>query len=142
MRDDFESEEFCTIVFDEFFFTSISSDNFVRHLLRLLWCVYSVFLFMVAAFSRLCPQVRLPQVVSDQDRESDQADGTHKHCWSIARPHCQGKITSRGKVYVLLVSKTHFLLQMHGELRQQTEVHLAQVAQAQLEEESKNDPII
>ena len=41
MRDDFEAEDFCTVVFDEFFFTLINSDNVVRHLLRLLKFVYS-----------------------------------------------------------------------------------------------------
>ena len=40
MREDFETEDFCTAIFDEFFFTSITSDNFVRHLLRLLWFVH------------------------------------------------------------------------------------------------------
>ena len=40
MRDDFEAEDFCTVVFDEFFFTAIATDNFVRHLLRLMWFVY------------------------------------------------------------------------------------------------------
>lgn len=41
MRDDFEAQDFCTCVFDEFFFTSINHDNFVRHLMRLLWFVYT-----------------------------------------------------------------------------------------------------
>lgn len=40
MKDEFAAEDFCTVVFDEFFFTSISNDNFARHLLRLLWVVY------------------------------------------------------------------------------------------------------
>lgn len=40
MRDDFEAEDFCTIIFDEFFFTLINSDNVVRHLLRLLKFVH------------------------------------------------------------------------------------------------------
>ena len=40
MRDEFEAEDFCTAIFDEFFFTSITSDNYVRHLLRLLWFVH------------------------------------------------------------------------------------------------------
>ncbi len=35
MAAEFEAEDFCTVVFDEFFFTNIASDNFVRHLLRL-----------------------------------------------------------------------------------------------------------
>ncbi len=34
MANEFEAEDFCTVVFDEFFFTNITSDNFVRQLLR------------------------------------------------------------------------------------------------------------
>eukprot|EP00096_Caligus_rogercresseyi_P011921 TRINITY_DN4840_c0_g1_i1.p1 TRINITY_DN4840_c0_g1~~TRINITY_DN4840_c0_g1_i1.p1 ORF type:complete len:616 (+),score=211.95 TRINITY_DN4840_c0_g1_i1:27-1850(+) len=41
MRDDFESEDFCTVVFDEFFFANITTESYVRHLLRLLWAVYT-----------------------------------------------------------------------------------------------------
>ena len=39
MKEDFEAEDFCTAVFDEFFFTCINVDNVVRHLIRLLWWV-------------------------------------------------------------------------------------------------------
>ena len=41
MKDEFEAEDFCTVVFDEFFFTLIGTDNVIRHLLRLLWYVYA-----------------------------------------------------------------------------------------------------
>ena len=41
MRDDFEAEDFCTVVFDEFFLTLITNDNVVRHLLRLLRFVHT-----------------------------------------------------------------------------------------------------
>jgi negative elongation factor B len=34
VREEFENEDFCTIVFDEFFFTSINVDNVNRHLVR------------------------------------------------------------------------------------------------------------
>ena len=40
MRDEFEAEDFCTTVFDEFFFASIQHENTVRNLLRLLWVVH------------------------------------------------------------------------------------------------------
>ena len=40
MKDEFDAQDFCTVVFDEFFFTSIQNDNFVRHLMRLLWFVH------------------------------------------------------------------------------------------------------
>jgi len=41
MKEDFETEDFCTAVFDEFFFTCINVDNVVRHLIRLLWWVHT-----------------------------------------------------------------------------------------------------
>ena len=41
MKDEFEQEDFCTAVFDEFFFTCINIDNVVRHLMRLLWWVHT-----------------------------------------------------------------------------------------------------
>ena len=41
MKEEFEAEDFCTAVFDEFFFTCINIDNVVRHLIRLLWWVHS-----------------------------------------------------------------------------------------------------
>ena len=40
MRDEFEAEDFCTTVFDEFFSASIQHENTVRNLLRLLWVVH------------------------------------------------------------------------------------------------------
>ena len=40
MKEEFEAEDFCTAVFDEFFFTCINVDNVVRHLMRLLWWVH------------------------------------------------------------------------------------------------------
>lgn len=40
MADEFSTEDFCTVVFDEFFFTSVSRETVLRHLLKLLWYVY------------------------------------------------------------------------------------------------------
>jgi len=40
LKEEFEQEDFCTAVFDEFFFTCITGDNVARHLLRLLWWVH------------------------------------------------------------------------------------------------------
>ena len=40
MKDDFEAEDFCTAVFDEFFFTCINIEHVVRHLMRLIWWVH------------------------------------------------------------------------------------------------------
>ena len=41
MRDEFDAEDFCTVVFDEFFLALIANDNVVRHLLRLLKFVHT-----------------------------------------------------------------------------------------------------
>jgi len=37
IKDEFDHEDFCTAVYDEFFFTCVGGDNVTRHLLRLLW---------------------------------------------------------------------------------------------------------
>ena len=41
MRDEFVNADFCTIIFDEFFFSLLSNENTIRHLLRLLWFVHN-----------------------------------------------------------------------------------------------------
>ena len=40
MADEFVHEMFCTVVFDEFFFTAIAKENVVRHLTKLVWYVH------------------------------------------------------------------------------------------------------
>lgn len=40
MGDEFTTEDFCTVICDEFFYAGISRENVVRHLLKLLWYVY------------------------------------------------------------------------------------------------------
>ncbi|KAJ3662904.1 hypothetical protein Zmor_007221 [Zophobas morio] len=39
--DEFQAEDFCTALFDEFFFAGLSRENVTRHLLKLLWYVHS-----------------------------------------------------------------------------------------------------
>ena len=41
MRDEFDAEDFCTVVFDEFFHPLIAHDNIVQHVLRLLKFVHT-----------------------------------------------------------------------------------------------------
>ncbi|KAJ8957082.1 hypothetical protein NQ318_007295 [Aromia moschata] len=38
--EEFQAEDFCTALFDEFFFAGLSRDNVTRHLLKLLWYVH------------------------------------------------------------------------------------------------------
>lgn len=40
MADDFAQEDFCVVVFDDFILPSISKENLMRHLLRLLWHIH------------------------------------------------------------------------------------------------------
>ncbi|CAG0915038.1 unnamed protein product [Notodromas monacha] len=40
MVSDFAHEDFCTAVFDEFFFTNIGRENVCRHVLKLVWYVF------------------------------------------------------------------------------------------------------
>ncbi|EFN88274.1 negative elongation factor B [Harpegnathos saltator] len=40
MADEFSTESFCTVIFDEFFLTGLSRDNVTRHLLKLLWYIH------------------------------------------------------------------------------------------------------
>ncbi|XP_065353208.1 negative elongation factor B [Cloeon dipterum] len=39
--DEFAAEDFCTVLFDEFFFAGITRDNVSRHILKLLWYVHA-----------------------------------------------------------------------------------------------------
>lgn len=41
MADEFSAEDFCTVIFDEFFLTGMSRDNVSRHLLKLMWYVHA-----------------------------------------------------------------------------------------------------
>lgn len=41
MADEFVNEEFCTGLFDEFLFAGLTRDNVTRHMLKLLWYIYS-----------------------------------------------------------------------------------------------------
>lgn len=40
MTDEFSSESFCTVIFDEFFLAGLGRDNVTRHLLKLLWYIH------------------------------------------------------------------------------------------------------
>jgi negative elongation factor B len=40
MADEFSNEMFCTVVFDEFFFTAIAKENVVRHMTKLVWYIH------------------------------------------------------------------------------------------------------
>ena len=39
LQDEFATEDFCTAIFDEFFFVCINHNNVIKHMLKLLWYV-------------------------------------------------------------------------------------------------------
>lgn len=39
--DEFSAEDYCTVIFDEFFFAGIARENVTRHMLKLLWYIHS-----------------------------------------------------------------------------------------------------
>jgi hypothetical protein len=41
MTEEFTAEDFCTVIFDEFFFAGIARENVIRHLLKLLWYTHA-----------------------------------------------------------------------------------------------------
>ncbi|KPJ05700.1 Negative elongation factor B [Papilio xuthus] len=40
LPDEFQGEDFSTVLFDEFFFAGLTKDNVTRHILKLLWYIY------------------------------------------------------------------------------------------------------
>uniref|UniRef100_A0A1B6CU00 Negative elongation factor B n=3 Tax=Clastoptera arizonana TaxID=38151 RepID=A0A1B6CU00_9HEMI len=40
MSEEFAAEDFCTVIFDEFFYAGLNRENVLRHMLKLLWYVY------------------------------------------------------------------------------------------------------
>lgn len=41
MAEEFSAEDFCTVIFDEFFLTGMARENVSRHLLKLMWYVHA-----------------------------------------------------------------------------------------------------
>ncbi|KAI5730383.1 hypothetical protein M8J76_013013 [Diaphorina citri] len=40
LADEFSTEDFCTVIFDEFFYAGLTRENVMRHVMKLLWYVY------------------------------------------------------------------------------------------------------
>jgi negative elongation factor B len=39
--EEFSAEDYCTVIFDEFFFAGIARENVTRHMLKLLWYIHA-----------------------------------------------------------------------------------------------------
>jgi len=121
MKDEFEAEDFCTVVFDEFFFTLIGSDNVIRHLLRLLWYVYSKI-----------STVRTENLMKlTEPAAAAGANGTSGVPSSIG-------LLSSG----MGGTTADQLIKMHQDLKDKVQAHREAVANAASAAESKTDPFI
>lgn len=67
MGEEFVAEDFCTVVFDEFFYAGLTRDNVTRHLLKLLWYVYPKL-----------PASRLHTLVKALQPSSQQNEAVHR----------------------------------------------------------------
>ncbi|KAJ1525341.1 hypothetical protein ONE63_010160 [Megalurothrips usitatus] len=67
MGEEFATEDFCTVVFDEFFYAGLTRDNVTRHLLKLLWYVYPKL-----------PASRLHTLVKALQPSSQQNEAVHR----------------------------------------------------------------
>ncbi|KAK3912854.1 Negative elongation factor B [Frankliniella fusca] len=67
MGEEFAAEDFCTVVFDEFFSSGLTRDNVTRHLLKLLWYVYPKL-----------PASRLHTLVKALQPSSQQNEAVHR----------------------------------------------------------------
>ena len=38
--EEFATEDFCTVIFDEFFFAGLGRDNVPKHLIKLVWYIH------------------------------------------------------------------------------------------------------
>ena len=121
MKDEFDAEDFCTVVFDEFFFSLIGSDNVIRHLLRLLWYVYSKI-----------SSVRMENLMKlTEPAAAAGATGTSGVPSSIG-------LLSSG----MSATTADQLVKMHQDLKDKVEAHKEAVASAASAAENKADPFI
>merc|ERR1719511_366605 len=121
MRDEFDAEDFCTVIFDEFFFTLLGSDNVIRHLLRLLWFVHA----KISNSTRLDNLMKLTEPMSGVAPSTGPAEGT--------------SIGSLSSGMGSAVSEQ--LLKLHSDLKTKIEDHAAAMAAA-APSDDKSDPFI
>ena len=121
MRDEFDAEDFCTVVFDEFFFTLLGTDNVIRHLLRLLWFVHS----KISNPTRLDNLMKLTEPLSGVTPAAIPSEGA-----SI------GSLSSG-----IGTAVSEQLIKLHSDLKTKIEDHAAAMAAA-TPSEDKSDPFI
>ena len=108
MRDDFEAEDFCTVVFDEFFLSLINNDNIVRHLLRLLKFVHTK-----VSSKRLEDLMKLTEPTASASSSAE-----------TGLPSSMAMLGSSG------ASATENLNKLHSDLKEKIATHQATVAAA------------
>ena len=121
MRDEFDAEDFCTVIFDEFFFTLLGTDNVIRHLLRLLWFVHS----KISNTTRLDNLMKLTEPLSGVTPAAGPTEGA--------------SIGSLSSGMGSAVSEQ--LIKLHSDLKTKIEDHAAAMA-AVAPNDDKSDPFI
>ena len=121
MRDEFDAEDFCTVIFDEFFFTLLGTDNVIRHLLRLLWFVHS----KISNTTRLDNLMKLTEPLSGVTPAAGPTEGA--------------SIGSLSSGMGSAVSEQ--LIKLHSDLKTKIEDHTAAMAAA-APNDDKSDPFI
>merc|ERR1712110_133977 len=121
MRDEFDAEDFCTVIFDEFFFTLLGTDNVIRHLLRLLWFVHS----KISNTTRLDNLMKLTEPLSGVTPAAGPTEGA--------------SIGSLSSGMGSAVSEQ--LIKLHSDLKTKIEDHAAAMAAA-APNDDKSDPFI
>ena len=121
MRGEFDAEDFCTVIFDEFFFTLLGSDNVIRHLLRLLWFVHP----KIGNTTRLDNLMKLTEPLSGVAPTAGPAEGA-----SI------GSLSSG-----IGTAVSEQLVKLHTDLKAKIEDHAAALA-ATAPNDDKSDPFI
>jgi len=121
MKDEFEAEDFCTVVFDEFFFTLIGSDNVIRHLLRLLWYVYS----------------KISTVRTENLMKLTEPAAAAGATGTSGVPSSIGLLSSG-----MGGTTADQLIKMHQDLKDKVQAHREALANAASAAESKTDPFI
>lgn len=119
MREDFDAEDFCTVVFDEFFFTLISSDNIVRHLMRLLWFVHTK-----------VSSTRLDNLMKLTEPSAAVAGSSSTGLSSMAMLGSAGSTSSEN------------LNKLHSDLKEKIAAHQVTVAAAAAQNEDKSDSFL
>jgi len=119
MRDEFDAEDFCTVVFDEFFHPLIAHDNIVQHVLRLLKFVHT----------KISP-TRLENLMKLTEPSADASTSS-----ASGLPSSMAMLGSSGGA-----SQMENLNKLHSDLKDKIAAHQASVAAAAAAASTEDKP--